>query len=61
MAGVDSAVGDRHALHLVYYSAMKKTVTRLDDVYSAVAQHMRRASHDTILQRDVALTAPTAR
>src|SRR5471030_2098809 len=41
-----STVGDRHALHSVYYRAMKKTLTPLNDVYMRAPQHMKRARDD---------------
>jgi hypothetical protein len=58
MAGVAfSTVGDRHALHSVYYRAMKKTLTALNDVYMRNARHLDRARYAAILRRDVALNA----
>ena len=41
-----STVGDRHALDSVYYRAMKKTLTPLNDVYMRTPQDMKRARDD---------------
>ena len=55
-----STVGDRHALHSVYYRAMKKTLTPLNDVYMRRSQNIKCARDDGFLQHDVAVDARRA-
>src|SRR5471030_3377576 len=55
-----STVGDRHALHSVYYRAMKKTLTPLNDVYMRAPQDMKHALDNIARQHDDALTTQCA-
>jgi hypothetical protein len=48
-----STVGDRHALHSIYYKAMKKTLTHLNNVCMRRALRMSRARNDTHRARDI--------